>query len=166
MNTQLKMPTVSSNHDDVTFPTKVDLWLVLVLVVALGGSFVGTIAAIDLQRPGSWVPLLLMVGTIAFIALVSVPTVYTLRESDLLVRYGLLRRAIPYAGILRAYRSRNALSSPAWSLDRIAIDYREGGSRRFVLISPVRRDEFMKRLMEKARLQEGPRGLVPTTTRS
>ena len=42
----------------------------------------------------------------------------------------------------------NPLSSAALSLDRIQIDYAENGYHQMVLISPVRKKEFMKKVEE------------------
>lgn len=69
--------------------------------------------------------------------------------------------AAAFSAILRVHPSRNPLSSPAWSLDRIAIHYRENNRRGYALISPVRREEFMTLLGQRARLEESPKGLVP-----
>ena len=42
----------------------------------------------------------------------------------------------------------NPLSSAALSLDRIQIDYTENGYHQMVLISPVQKKEFMKKIEE------------------
>ena len=58
--------------------------------------------------------------------------------------YGKIR--IPYETINSMKETHNPLSSAALSLDRIQIDYTENGYHQMVLISPVRKKEFMKKI--------------------
>lgn len=60
--------------------------------------------------------------------------------------YGIER--VEYGTIRQVKETRNPLSSAAMSLDRLQIDYLEKGVRKTVLISTVRKKEFMNRLEE------------------
>ena len=59
---------------------------------------------------------------------------------------------VPYYGsieildIISIKRSYNPLSSPAASLKRLRIDYRKNGKKGWILISPVREEEFIEML--------------------
>ena len=74
---------------------------------------------------------------------------YVIYSNHLLVScsiYGKVR--VPYAAITNIKETHNPLSSAALSLDRIQIDYTENGVHRMVLISPVRKKEFMSKVEE------------------
>jgi hypothetical protein len=130
-----------------TYPSKVDRWLA---VVVLAGVLVSALAAVELLRAGEWGIALLMMGIWAGVALVAVPTSYTLTSTELIVRSGLIRWRLPLDGIRRVYPTRNPLSSPAWSLDRLAVEY---GASRMLLISPARKTEFLQDLQVRAGLE-------------
>jgi hypothetical protein len=71
-------------------------------------------------------------------------TSYSLDPENLTIRVGPITSKIPIADIIEAYPTRNPLSAPAWSLDRLRIRV---SSRRFgALISPVRKREFLQEL--------------------
>lgn len=150
----------SEPDGDVSFRSKVDLWLAGLVVVALGGSFVASLLAAELDEPSTWLPAIIVTATLALVGSLSVPTLYTLSRSDLAVRSGLLRRSIPLTAILRVHPTRNPISSPAWSLDRLSIHYMDGRQRGYLLISPVDGDFFLTLLRERAHLVDSPRGLV------
>ena len=57
-----------------------------------------------------------------------------------IVRSGPVRRRLAIADIVAITPTRNPLSAPALSLDRLRIDVRRGG---YVLISPADRDAFL-----------------------
>src|SRR5690606_34291240 len=57
------------------------------------------------------------------------------------------------AAIEEVYPTRNPLSAPAWSLDRLAVRYRTGQRRGLALISPARQDAFLSLLGERAGLR-------------
>ena len=61
--------------------------------------------------------------------------------------YGKVR--IAYKDIVGVKSTMNPISSAALSLKRLQIDYAENGIQRMILISPVRRKEFVELLGEK-----------------
>jgi hypothetical protein len=144
----------------MVFRTRVDAWLIVILVIALGsGVWASLIAFLRSPREG-WIALAVMIGAIALIAAISVPTEYALTGTALVIRSGVLRSTIPFDAIQRVYRTHNPLSAPAWSLDRIAIDYRSGRSRRLALISPNRQALFLQALQERVPLEPSGSALV------
>lgn len=141
-----------------TYPSKVDRWLAIVLLAAV---LVTAASAVTLLRAGEWAIALLMVGVWVGVALVAVPVSYALTPAELIVRAGLIRWRVPLDGIRRVYPTRNPLSSPAWSLDRLAVEY---GASRVLLISPARKAEFLRDLEGRAGLER--RGAELTRSRA
>lgn len=144
----------------VVFRTKVDLWLAGILVGSLGFALWAGIDTVRKDPAAGWIPLLVIVGSFGLVFALTVPTEYVLTDSDLVIRSGRLRQSIPLAGIQRVYPTKNPLSAPAWSLDRLGIDYRSGRQRRLALISPDRRDEFLALIRERAGLEPRDADLV------
>ena len=72
---------------------------------------------------------------------------YVFYSDHLLVSMGIYGRVrIKYADIVDVKKTNNPLSSAALSLRRIQIDYMENGVHRMVLISPVKRNEFIEKI--------------------
>jgi hypothetical protein len=97
---------------------------------------------------GIWAALLSLLVMAGIYGGLLFPLYYRLEASALLVRFGLVRQRIPYDAITAVRPTHNPLSSPALSLRRLRVDYR----RSFVMISPVRRDEFLDALAQRAGL--------------
>ena len=79
-------------------------------------------------------------------------TSYRFTDADLLVRSGPFRWRVPLREITSVRPSRDLLSSPALSLDRLRIDY---AKRSFILISPRERDEFLRDLESRIASAKG-----------
>jgi len=123
--------------------SKRDAWIVILVWV---GMLLGIFGAVMQFRSGS--PFLhramvlgLSVIVVALVLSLVYGISYTLRDEELLIRCGPFRQRIPLAKIDRVRPSRNPLSSPAASLDRLSIKWNE--ERKHVLISPVDKMEFM-----------------------
>lgn len=85
--------------------------------------------------------------SIGMMFLVAWPVHYTVDEKDLVVRFGIFRRHIPRHVIIGVMATRNPSSAPAWSLDRLQIDYLSpNGKQRKVLISPADQAGFLAAL--------------------
>ena len=69
-------------------------------------------------------------------------TYYVIDGDTLVIRAGLLTWRIPIRDIKAVAPTRNPLSSPALSLDRLRIDY--GSS--FIMVSPVDKERFIDAL--------------------
>src|SRR5207248_40920 len=69
-------------------------------------------------------------------------------SAELIVRCGvLMNRHIPLGAIDEVRPDRNPASAPAWSLDRLRIDYRSDDQPVSILISPADKVLFMQDLM-------------------
>jgi hypothetical protein len=128
------------------YRSKRDRWLMALLGVVGAGIAAGAIAT--LLAPGSLlsrlVTALLQIALIAFVAWLVFGTSYALTDRALRVRSGPFRWTIPLAAITGVTPTRNPLSSPALSLDRVRISYR--GSGFGLMISPEPRAEFLRDL--------------------
>ncbi len=146
------------------FRSKRDGWFVAVVWLACG-LLVGTawlpLAADDL----GWSQLLLVlvqVGAAAFMLWVLYGTSYRIGERDLSVRSGPFRWRIPLDAIVSVEPTRNPLSSPACSLDRLRIVQRTGARERKIMISPTEKSEFLDALaLGCPQLVRSPDGLAP-----
>jgi Bacterial PH domain len=70
-------------------------------------------------------------------------TNYTITEKSLLIRCSLFKWEISLKEILTIEPTKNSLSSPALSLDRLRIKYGQGKS---IMISPLNKTEFIRDL--------------------
>jgi hypothetical protein len=142
------------------FPSKKDGWLMALLVLPLGLGLAGTIAGVVAGGRTA-----ALIGGIAWLVLILVfvllvfPMRYTLRDDHLEIRAGQLRFRIRYTDITQATPTRNPLSAPALSLDRLKIDYRNArGRMRWTLISPEPKADFLMALAARTGLkQDGDR---------
>jgi hypothetical protein len=128
----------------MVFRSKIDAWLGLLLLAA-GGMVAG--ASVQLMVAPIGAARLLGLPLLAFGAGLPLWLLATTRyavEPELLRIYsGPLRWVVPLREITRVARSRNPLSAPALSLDRLRIDY---GSGRWCLVSPADREGFLRAL--------------------
>jgi hypothetical protein len=93
---------------------------------------------------------------LVFLFLVAWPCRYRLRADDLVIQAGQIHWQISYSQITRVEPTRSPFSSPAYSLDRLAITY--GGKQ--IMISPERQQEFLKELADRATLKRDGNGLI------
>jgi hypothetical protein len=128
------------------FVSKRDAWLVALL---WGASFVDFAVAAWLLLvfegvPVFVAPLLLAAGVFQLQTLHS--THYTFESAELVIRASFFRWRVPLAAIDSVEPTRNPLSSPACSLDRLLIRY---GKRR-IMISPEDKAGFLRALAARA----------------
>ncbi len=88
--------------------------------------------------------LALLGSAAAFMIWVLYSTDYTLNQKELLIRCGPFRYRVRLGEIDSVTPSRNPLSSPACSLDRLLVTWSDG--RKKILISPSRKSEFLQEL--------------------
>ncbi|MCK9494136.1 MAG: PH domain-containing protein [Dehalococcoidia bacterium] len=128
------------------FPTKVDWWVLVCIVsgpLVAGAAAVGSLLSDDIAAMVvSWV---MLVGVGLLYVAVVWPVYYEVDGETLLVRFGMIRSRTPLNDVVRIRRSRNLLSSPAMSLDRLQIDRRGGG---FFLLSPADKAGFIAAIRE------------------
>jgi hypothetical protein len=130
-----------------TFPSKRDAWISAVIWVSSAVLFA---AAVQLLRSpggaGYRVGLAAVCVAMAGFSLwVLYTTSYTLTEAELRIRSGPFRFRVPFDAVREVVPSRNPLSSPACSLDRLRIRY---GSRS-IMISPEEKHAFLEALAER-----------------
>jgi hypothetical protein len=126
------------------FRSKVDGWLVgLVggsLVLALAGV---SVAAVSVDDPTVWIGVVAVVLAGALVGWLFASTRYELDGRTLTARSGPFRWRVDLATVDAVTPTRSPLSSPALSLDRLAIRYGKG---RTILVSPAERDRFLAAL--------------------
>lgn len=87
----------------------------------------------------------------AVVLLLTYPLYYQITSDELIVRCGILmRRHIPIALIDGVQSDNNPASAPAWSMDRLRVDYRKGTAPTFIMISPSDKLAFMDELARTA----------------
>jgi PH (Pleckstrin Homology) domain-containing protein len=122
------------------FKSKVDTWIGTILAGCLilsAGAFVVMIrVAVPLAA-------LIMAVGIGIPASLLLCTDYTVENEVLLVRSGLFRSRIPLKDIVSIGPTRNPMSSPALSLDRLLITRRNGSD---CMISPRDKEGFLQEL--------------------
>jgi hypothetical protein len=125
---------------DSAYRSKLDIWLVIVLV---GLPIVALEFLIDgmglSDRAINVLALLIVVIVLGMVFWLFLTTRYTLTDEYLLIRCGPFSWAIAFDEITHIEPTRNPYSSPALSLDRLAIRY--GGGE--LLISPADKERFM-----------------------
>ena len=135
------------------FVSKVDGWVIPVMLVAIGGMIWALISVMITETP--W---LVRIATAAVTVLVLgllvslfTRTHYTVADGELRVVSGPFRRTIPLSAITSIESSRNPLSSPALSLDRLKVSY---GNKKYVLISPADKTGFLSAIENSTRHDE------------
>lgn len=123
----------------ITFRSKVDTWLVVVATLPLMVGLV-TLAM------GPWIPAAVLTGAGLFSLWVLFSTTYDLTADRLVARSAFWRWQVPLHTIRNVYETRNPLSAPAASLDRIGIVH-DGG---LLLVSPREKAAFIAALRRAA----------------
>lgn len=124
------------------FKSKIDRWLLYLLIaVMIFEVVVMSIAAIQVNSAGE--ATILIMAALAIVALIGsmlIGTHYTVEGNTLRVACGPFRKKVPIDAIESVEPTRDPLSSPALSLDRLLIRY---GPRR-VMVSPADKAGFLK----------------------
>ncbi|WP_108127557.1 PH domain-containing protein [Saccharospirillum mangrovi] len=124
----------------MSYRSKVDLWLVLLLAAAAIFSLVSLVPTLGLV-----LAFLLELLVAAVLLMLLWPCEYRLEPDRLNIRSGLLNWRIRYPEILSAEPSFDLTAAPALSVQRVKI--RTTG--RTFLVSPVDRDGFIDALMQR-----------------
>ncbi|NLE81483.1 MAG: PH domain-containing protein [Rhodococcus sp.] len=135
------------------YPSKVDLWLAVLIWVMPVAVVVAWIAALTSGSNDD-----LVAAVVASVLVVGIlfglvyPIRYGLDDKHLMVRFGLVRTRIPLADITTVKPTRNPLASPALSMDRLSI-VSGPGLTGTVMISPADRERFLNELASRAGLK-------------
>ena len=148
-----------SDNQGMVHYSKKDSWLIglisLVIVIPFGLGVVFLL----IGSPYRTIGLALSIDgaiTCIVVLLLSYPLYYEITLTELIVRCGVLvNRRIPLTSIDGVQPDRNPASAPAWSLDRLRIDYRKDGQRASILISPADKNAFMQELMAAGLKMQG-----------
>lgn len=124
----------------MSYPSRVDWWLVGLLVLAFVFSLVSLVPTLGLL-----LAMLLELLILLVLALLLWPCEYRLEPDRLSIRSGLLNWRLRYAEILDAELSYDPTAAPALSLRRVKI--RTTG--RSFLVSPIDREGFIAALMQR-----------------
>jgi hypothetical protein len=140
---------------DRIFESKEDWWLVAFVWAALALGPTITVVAAVVDWPGWPVFVVTLAACLvgpAIVFVLACPVRYILSGDTLLIRSGLvLRWRVPIGGIEAIEPSRTMLASPAWSLDRIRITYRDrSAGKQELVISPQAREAFYEAVLERA----------------
>ena len=119
-----------------TYTSKIDLWLVWVIVI----SFLTPLLFVLADPSALWPTVIICGGSLAFIVWLFWATKYQIDDTQLIVRAGIYNIHIARESIISITASRSLLASPALSLDRLEVRYGEGRS---VLISPKDKSGFL-----------------------
>ena len=128
------------------FTSKIDIWLVLVIAAGLIAMWLAPVGRWRAGRLIDALDFILPALATAFIVWIYRTTAYVITTDSLIVRSGPVRRTIPLHSIKRLRATRNPLSSPALSLDRIEVTY---DSRR-ILISPKDKRAFVQAISSRS----------------
>ena len=136
---------------DAVFRSKVDFWLVALIV---GIPIVVLVFFVEGIGVSGWgddlAALLIVVGVLALCAWIYATTRYTITANNLLVKAGPFSWVIPIGDITRIEPTRNPASSPALSLDRLMIHYGFGNE---LMISPADKQGFMMALKKRMKAE-------------
>ena len=122
------------------YKSKIGLWIVLFIAMVLGST------SILMIINHIWSGLIINSVVAGFISYIFMSTYYIISGKDLIVKCGsFINMTIKIDRIKKIKETNNPLSSPATSLDRIAIYYNKSG---FVMISPKDKIDFINNLID------------------
>ena len=123
------------------FRSKVDLWLLFLLLVSAALALVG--AALAHRSGVGWmVPTLIAIVGAALPLWILMSTRYTVGSGQVRVQSGPFRWQIAAPSITRIAPTRSPVSSPALSLDRLLIEYERG--KKSLMVSPSQPEAFIR----------------------
>jgi len=135
------------------FRSKIDWWAYLLFIGWTGANLW---ALISYLTSGGLSALIILISFTPFTVFFFIPmwfgTYYTLGDDGLAIRAGYGKgMKIAYESIISVSKTRNPISSPALSMDRLEVRYRytSGSFTDSVIISPKDKDEFFRQLKEK-----------------
>lgn len=126
----------------MVFRSRIDAWLLIVLLTSAAAVLA---AALHILNTGAgWLvalPLVLVGVGLPLWLLAS--TKYTISKDTLIAQSGPFVWRVKIKDVVEVTETRSAISSPALSLDRVAIKYRSGKFSRSVLVSPKDKSGFI-----------------------
>ena len=135
------------------YRSKKDPWVLLLVWIAILFPLAFSFCALHIESE----PLLVVSGWVSLtvgsllalsLALLSFPLYYEITSSTLRIRCGLLLQEIPFSSMQAIIPTRNPLPAPAWSLDRLKVNYGVGEKPFCALIAPHDKEDFLCKLAE------------------
>ncbi|HEY5665416.1 MAG TPA: PH domain-containing protein [Gammaproteobacteria bacterium] len=130
-------------RDELAFNSKVDLWLLILVLTAVAACLWGVAQIWDADSTALWLLAPLLAVGILLPLWILGTLKYFLSDDTLRVRCGPFGWQIPVGDIKSVTPTNESRSSPAMSLDRLLIEY---GDDQRLLISPEPREEFLRQL--------------------
>lgn len=124
----------------MVFKSKVDIWMAIIFIFIPISMIYGVIT-----EPSA-VLLLVTVFIIVLLCILFFGTKYVIEKDELIVYGGIYKKRIPIKQIRSLRPSKNPLSAPAMSIDRIEITF--DPHIQVILVSPKEREQFVKKLLE------------------
>ena len=120
------------------YPSKLGIGItIFTLVIMLGSS-------IFMILDGALLAIIINLSVLVLIYILYKSTNYIIEGSILRVKSGfLINKKLSIKDITKVMETNTILSAPAFSLDRLEIKY----GRKSIIISPVKKTEFIKQLM-------------------
>jgi len=127
----------------MTFSSKIDVWVWLILSVFAAAMLFAAFSLLTQTAAVGPISLVLAVMglSLALMLWIVMTTQYTVQNDVLRVRSGPFTWQIPISSIRQVKQTRNPLSSPALSLDRLEVSY---GEKKKILVSPKNRSGFLQ----------------------
>jgi hypothetical protein len=127
----------------VRFRSRIDSWLLLLLIVAIAGQVFALVAVLSGDAPASARLIVVPITVLGALLIASIlfRTHYTVSSGKVRIVSGPFAWTISIAEIKDISESHSPLSSPALSLDRLRISY---GRNKRVLVSPDDKKGFLK----------------------
>ena len=130
-------------HDELAFNSKIDLWMLTVLLTAVAACLWGVAKIWDASSAMLWLLTPVLAVGILLPLWILGTLKYFMSDETLRVRCGPFRWLIQIRDIRSVTPTNDPKSSPAMSLDRLEIDY---GDDKSLLIAPEPRAEFLRQL--------------------
>ena len=124
----------------MVFKSKVDIWMAIIFILVPISMIYGVIT-----EPSA-VLLLVTAFVIVLLCILFFGTKYVIEKEELIVYGGIYKKRIPIKQIRSLRPTKNPLSAPAMSIDRIEITF--DPHIQVILVSPKERELFVKKLLE------------------
>jgi hypothetical protein len=135
----------------VLYRSKKDWWLFgLVWGAACAPLAVGLFLALAVGGEPGWALVRAGVVVAAVVLLTTYPLNYEIAAGELVARCGVMRWRVPLSSVEEVSPSRDPASAPAWSLDRLRVEYLKGSETRSLYVSPEDKAAFMRDLADAA----------------
>jgi len=131
----------------MTYRSKKDSWLIVVIAASVMITFLAG-GAMILFGEAIWqrfIGIAVMISSLIPV-LLTTPVSYTIDRCSLHIRAGYKHWTIPLQNIIAVRPSRDWAGSPALSMNRLEIEYKDREGNSFILISPERSVHFLNEL--------------------